>query len=281
MPSLVFRSADRYASAQLGGLLTRTYTGYDVPVQVDAARFESMIAAYDIDLGASRVGVLHREPVAIALLGVRGDRGWIGGMGVAPECRGEGFGMGVMKAVIGSARRRRLRHIDLEVLTQNEPAIRIYQALGFRRRRTLDIWMRDSDATFPMPPQHDVKPLDVSACLAVFDDLHAVMPPWQRDLPSLQRLASRLHGLGVIEGGHLVSYVLYRMKDAHVRIEDVAAAPGHSAAMIESTLRALIRDRSGSPIRLVNLPHDDPATTVMHRIGAQVEMQQVEMTLDL
>jgi len=281
MSSLTFRPADRYTPAELSTLFTRAYTDYTVPVQVDAAGFESMVAIVDIDLGASRVGVLARQPVAIALLGVRGHRGWIGGMGVVPEHRGQGIGAAMMTAVIASARRLKLRSIDLEVLTQNEPAIRIYEALGFSRRRTLDIWVRDSDATFPMPPRHTVTPLDVADCLAAFDELHAVTPPWQRDLPSLQGSAESLRALGIVESGQVVAYVLYWMDRVSVRIADLAAAPGQSAAMIESTLRALIRDRSGSPIRLVNLPQDDPASSVMHRIGAQVEMQQYEMTLDL
>lgn len=279
--SPTFHAADRYTSSDLSELITRAYTGYPVPVQADAAAFEAMVATHDIDLRASRVGKAEGAPVAIALLGVRGDRGWIGGMGVIPPQRGRGRGLAVMRAVIKSARRIGLRSIDLEVLTQNVYALRIYETLGFKHRRLLDIWVRASDATFPMPPRDTVQPLDAAACLADFDDLHAVTPPWQRDLPALQRAVASLHAIGIAEAGRIQSYLLYRMDGANVRIFDVAAAPGQRTAMIESMLRALIRDRSGSSIRMVNLPQDDPASSVMHLIGAEVEMQQHEMTLEL
>ncbi|HEY4688966.1 MAG TPA: GNAT family N-acetyltransferase [Anaerolineae bacterium] len=281
MAELTFHPADGYSSETLSALFTRVYIDYPVPIRVDAAGLESMITLYDIDLRASRIGVLKKEPVALVLLGMRGTRGWIGGLGVAPEHRGERVGLAAVRAALRSARQIGLRSIDLEVLTQNLPAIRIYETLGFRRQRTLDIWQRESDATFPLPPHHDVKPLNVSACLARFDDLHAVTPPWQRDLPVLQRSAGALHALGITEEGYITAYVLYRMNDARVDMLDAAAAPGQRGKAIESVLRALIRDRAGSLIRFTNVPQDDPASDAMHHVGAQVELQQYEMTLDL
>jgi GNAT superfamily N-acetyltransferase len=281
MTSLTFHPAKRYKSGALSELFTRAYTDYAVPVQLDAAGFESMEAANDIDLSASRVGVLGKATVAIALLGVRGRCGWIGGMGVVPQRRGQRIGLAAMQAVIESARRIELRSIDLEVLTDNLPAIHIYDALGFKRRRILDIWTRGSDSTFPMPPPHEVQTLEVQACLKAFDDLHAVIPPWQRDLPYLERAAASLHALGTVEQGRIKSYLLYRMEGPRVNILDAAAAAGQRTAAIEALLRALIRDRAGSPLRLVNLPQDDPASDAMHRVGAEIERQQNEMTLDL
>lgn len=281
MTRMTFQPANRLTSAALGELFTRAYSDYFVPVNVDRAAFELMVMLYDIDLSASRVGLLKGEPVALALLGVRDRRGWIGGMGVVPAYRGEGGGRAIMQAVIDSARRRKLRSIDLEVITENVHAMAIYDALGFERRRTLDIWLRDADATFPMPPRDAVQALEVAACLATHDELHSVTSPWQRDLPVLKRMAETLHAIGVREAGRIQSYVLYRMDGANVRIVDVAALPGPRTARIESMLRALIRDRSGSPVRFVNLPQDDPASPVMHRIGAQIEMQQHEMTLEI
>jgi len=281
MPPLEFAPADRYSLDQLSRLLTRAYTGYAIPIDVDATGLQAMIAAYDIDLAASRVGVHKGELAAIALLGVRERRGWLAGMGVAPEMRGERAGLAVTQAVLKSGRRMRLKSIDLEVLTDNLPAIRIYESLGFKRRRTLDVWLRDSDATFPMPPGHDVGPLDVPACLAVFDDLRVSAPPWQRDLPVLKRAAPSMRALGTAESGRVTAYVLYRMEGRRVNVLDAAAAPGQRTQKVEALLRALIRERAGNPLRFVNLPQDDPASEAMRRVGAEVERQQHEMTLDL
>jgi ribosomal protein S18 acetylase RimI-like enzyme len=281
MAPLSFHPASRYSLVDLSALFTTAYSDYVAPVQIDADGLATMASTYDIDLDASRVGVMDDRPVALALLAARGWRGWIGGMGVVPEYRGLGAGMAVMRAAIESARASGLRTIDLEVLTGNLPALRIYEALGFRRRRVLDIWLRESDATFPMPPQRSPQPLETDACLSSFDELHAVASPWQRDLPTLQRLAPSLQALGIEEDGQIAAYVLYRLYGARINIVDAAAAAGRRAQAVESVLRTLIRDRSGSVLRFVNLPQDDPAAEAMHRVGAEIEMQQHEMTLEL
>src|SRR3989304_6182567 len=94
---LTFRPANRCSSSELGELFTRAYTGYFVPVQIDQAALESMVATDDIDLGVSRVAVASGEPVALALFGIRDRRGWIGGMGVLPAHRQQGIGRAVMQ----------------------------------------------------------------------------------------------------------------------------------------------------------------------------------------
>lgn len=281
MSALTFHSADQYTVAQLSALFTEVYSGYFVPVQVDAAAFQSMVATQDIDLSASQVALLDGETVAIALLSVRVQRGWVGGMGVVPAQRGKGIGREVMLKLIESARARGLRSITLEVIVDNAFASRIYKDLGFRVTRTLDIWTRDFDATFPMPPRHNIETLGVDACLTKFDEWRNVPSPWQRDILSLEHDATSLEALGVVEDGRIQAYVLYRMQDASVHIVDMATAPGQRTQWIESTLRKLIYDRSGSEIRVVNLPQDDPASMAMQHIGAHIQLQQHEMKLDL
>ena len=70
-------------------LFTRGYEGYSVPVQVDEATLRYMIDSWDIDLARSRVARRRRRS-GLCNLAVRGDRGWIGGIGVVPEAAAEG-----------------------------------------------------------------------------------------------------------------------------------------------------------------------------------------------
>lgn len=281
MASLTFHSASDYSLTQLSTLFNEAYTGYFVPVHLDATSLQNMIAANDIDLSVSRVATHHRKPIGVALMGVRVHRGWVGGMGVAPEQRGRGFGRIIMQALIDSARERKLRTLDLEVIDKNDLAISIYEELGFETRRDLDIWSRESDATFPLPPQHHVEAVDVQTCLNNFEDWHSVPTPWQRDILALEHSAHTLEALGVVENDEMHSYVLYRVTDGRISILDIAAAPGQRTSWIDSALRGLVRDKSGRPIHFVNLPQDDPASVSMHRIGAQITMRQHEMTLQL
>jgi ribosomal protein S18 acetylase RimI-like enzyme len=66
------------------------------------------------------------------------------GMGLLPEYRGQGLGRRLATEAIRAAREAGIERIELEVFASNEPAIALYQALGFategikRKARKLD-----------------------------------------------------------------------------------------------------------------------------------------------
>ena len=66
------------------------------------------------------------------------------GMGLLPEHRGQGLGRRLATEAIRAAREAGIERIELEVFASNEPAIALYQALGFategikRKARKLD-----------------------------------------------------------------------------------------------------------------------------------------------
>jgi ribosomal protein S18 acetylase RimI-like enzyme len=280
--TLSFHAASHHSDAELAALFNRGYAGYYAPVTLDAAAFRGMVDANQIDLDASRIGERGDEPVAFAMLGIRGARGWIGGMGVAPEARGRGFGRAAMEAVLESARARSLEHVDLEVLEQNTPAARIYEALGFRDWRKVEVFAR---APAPLPPETDpaaeVVSLGVRECLDRHARYHPERPPWQRDLPALEHWADRLHALGVRDGTEIGGWVLYRPDGARLNLADLALAARRPAALLVATLRALIGAHPDSTLTLVNLPADDPAGNCLLALGATVKFRQREMTLAL
>ena len=76
--------ASELGPTDLAALLTRAYEGYEVPMHVDAGTLVFMQEAFDLVLERSLVARSEGRAVGVAMLGVRGDRGWVGGMGVAP-----------------------------------------------------------------------------------------------------------------------------------------------------------------------------------------------------
>jgi GNAT superfamily N-acetyltransferase len=280
--TLSFHPAIRHSDGALATLFTHGYAGYYTPVTLDAAAFRAMVTPGDLDLDASRVGTLAEEPVAFALLGVRGTRGWIGGMGVVSAARGQGYGRAAMEAVIEAGRARGLGSIDLEVLEQNSPAFRIYEALGFRERRWLDVLVREpAPLSSAPPPSPAVEALTVGECLALHRAFHPERPSWQRDLPSLEHGAARLEGVGVREARGIGGWALYRRDGKQLNLADLALAEGRPQAWLEATLRTLIGAHVDSTLTLVNLPADDPAGITLRALGATVKFRQREMTLAL
>jgi GNAT superfamily N-acetyltransferase len=92
-----------------------------------------------IDLSASRVLLAEDRPCGIALIAPRGARrtSRLAAMGVAKETRGKGAGSWFMKELIDEACERSDREMVLEVIEQNEPAVKLYRNYGFESVRRL------------------------------------------------------------------------------------------------------------------------------------------------
>lgn len=63
--------------------------------------------------------------------------GSIQNVGVVPAFRGLGLGRALVRQALGGFRRAGLSRVYLEVTAENDLAVRLYRALGFRKSRTL------------------------------------------------------------------------------------------------------------------------------------------------
>jgi ribosomal protein S18 acetylase RimI-like enzyme len=159
---------------RLAALFTAGYEDYYTQLQIDAAALEFMVRAWDLDLDASRVALRDDEPIGVCMLGVRGDEGWIGGLGVVVPERRHGVGEQLMRAVLDGARARGIREVRLEVIRENERAIPLYERLGFERTRGLELWLLDG-------APGNVEEVPAAEAHARVRSIRAHREPWQRD----------------------------------------------------------------------------------------------------
>ena len=241
-------AAGTFDAARLAALFEAGYAGYFVPIHVDEAALSFMVDAWDIDLGRSRVAVAEDDtPIGIALLGVRGDEGWIGGLGVVPEHRRGGVGRALMDVVLANAP----PSVSLEVIERNEPAIRLYESLGFERTRILEVWSLEQDVRPATARTVAPRPLGQS-------DL-----PWQRADRSLPAEYERIEvdgGAALIRGAQKVSVLQLEAADQTGAEELLAAARGR-----------------GDSLHYVNVPVGDPASAALNALGGRLDLRQLEL----
>jgi GNAT superfamily N-acetyltransferase len=230
-------AADTLSFAELADLFTRGYEGYYLPLRVDEPTMRYMVETWDVDLARSRVAPGR----GVCNLAVRGGRAWIGGLGVVPEARRSGVGRALMEAVLEQAP----PVVTLEVLEQNEPAIRLYESLGFERTRVLEVWS--------LPEQPPVEARSVEPAPLGLSGL-----PWQREDASLPPGYERVE----VDGGEMLfrggTILQLRADD-----EDAAAA-------------LLCR---GSALHYVNVPEGDVAIGALERLGGTRTARQLELRL--
>ncbi len=131
--------ASDYPLSDLAKLVNRGFEAYFVPIQFNPTTLLNMIHKDGIDLAASRVLMADEQPCGIALIARREalHASRLAAMGIAREARGKGAGSWFMNVLICEARQRKDREMELEVIEQNESAVRLYRKYGFQEVRRL------------------------------------------------------------------------------------------------------------------------------------------------
>jgi ribosomal protein S18 acetylase RimI-like enzyme len=131
--------ASNYSLSELVELLNRGFEEYFIPIHFSVDMFSNMLRKDGIDLADSRVLIASDQGCGIALIACRPwlQASRVAAMGIAKESRGKGAGSRLMKQLIADARERGDREMVLEVIEQNEPAVKLYRKHGFESMRRL------------------------------------------------------------------------------------------------------------------------------------------------
>ena len=258
--TIELRSARSLAPGERAELFNAAYEGYLVPFHVDEAMLAFMDDAFDIDVDASRIAYRDGPALGLANLGVRGEDAWIGGVGVVPAARRSGVGEALMRALHEQARERGIRRVWLEVIVENTGAFALYERLGYRTVRDLEVW------SLPLSVSERSEANDTSAAEAHvrIRELRRSREPWQRADETLGHYDD-VRGL-VTEAGAAV----YRQSGGNVQLVQIAGEA-------EPLLHAL---RILGPVNALNLPEDDPAVPAFRALGGTMVVRQHEMLLE-
>jgi ribosomal protein S18 acetylase RimI-like enzyme len=258
-----FRAASSLPPAELAALFTRAYEGYAVPVQVDEDALGFLVRTFDLDLDAGLVAFKDGAPAGLVNLGVRGERGWIGGLGVVAGARRHGLGRALMEAVHEQARARGIREIALEVIEGNDAAFHLYEDLGYEMTRWLEIASLDQ-AGSGLANEHPAEEAH-----ARIRELRTAREPWQRDDDTLRHYDD-LRGLCTETGA-----ALFRTgADGRVTVMQFAGDEPAAGSVLGS-LRGL------APVNLFNVPAGDPLLGAASDLDGHTVLRQREMTLSL
>ena len=174
-------------------LFNRSFEGYFVPVQFTESAFLTFAQRDDIDFDASKVLLVEEQLAGLALITCRGKASRMGGFGIISSFRAQGAGSWFVKRLLDDARLRGETHMYLEVITQNEAAIRLYEKHGFVKLRKLLGFKAES------PTGSADANLQACEQIWVLDMIRAYgLPdlPWQLDAETLQPVISFGYRLG-------------------------------------------------------------------------------------
>jgi ribosomal protein S18 acetylase RimI-like enzyme/predicted GNAT family acetyltransferase len=115
----------------------RSFEDYFMPVNFTVDSFVVFAQRDGIDFDASQVLMGDNHPIGLALIACRGKASRMGGFGIVKKLRNQGAGSWFVKRLLDQARQRGETHMFLEVITQNQAGVRLYEKYGFTRVRKL------------------------------------------------------------------------------------------------------------------------------------------------
>jgi ribosomal protein S18 acetylase RimI-like enzyme len=284
--TLTYLRAETLAPERVVEAFNRSFEGYFVPMTHTVDSLHTLIEVNDVALAHSFAAVDEQgRPGGVVMLAIRGSRGWIAGMGLAPEWRGCGQAVPLMEAALAEARRLGLDSVELEALVQNTPARRLYTRLGFAEERSLAVFTGPlADGATLAEDLPLVEDITVEQALADFTALHQTPPPWQRDRPSLMHMASSLRASALVDGGgiratliHMPSGLGFSIMDFGSRADTPEARRDDALALI----RALMAPTPGAPVRAINVAPGDALGDALEALGCPTPHTQWEMLLSL
>lgn len=270
-----FSNALGYTHAQLAEMFTTSFSGYFFPMVMTA---EDSANSWRIDqIDAMRSVLMHDENgtfVGLARMGTRGRRGWCGGFGIVPEFRGSGASKLLAAEMVRVARDTGLATLQLEVLTQNIRALKLYEHAGFTITRRL-IGIEIDIAALPDGADLQTEIVPIETVLPLLQN--ADRPCWNRELVSI--LTANTETIIAPGANGQVNGLVVQRNDQKIRIVATILQSELTDLEMATLLRRAAADATG--IQVYNEPEDSPFLTSCQRLGFSEFFSQHEMFITL
>ena len=272
--NLSLQPASNFSTKEIAAWLTRSFEKYFVPIEITEPVLLTMMRRDSLDLTESRVIFKEDAPCGVALIGRRGWTSRLAAMGIMLEARGSKVGSWAMPKLVEDARARGDREMVLEVIVQNESAVRLYQKNGFEtKRKLLGYKNAELEAGKETPEDFDIRELGSLIGQYGLKDL-----PWQLSAETIAHHVPPARAFKMGDAYALIS----NPAGEHVSILSVLVMPGaRSAGQSLRMMRALA---AKFPDKTWHVPalYPEEMAGIFEKAGFEKEeLEQYQMSLKL
>lgn len=236
----------------------------------------------ELSFGAFASGTL----VSFVLNGIGSFNGLLSaydtGTGTVPAYQGQGLAGRLLEAALPGLRKAGVQQYVLEVLTDNKPAVRLYQKQDFAHSRTFNYFMQEVPLLQPKPPRFGAP--YVIEQLSLTDELIKAMqamwdfhPSWQNSFEALLRKPDDFVSVGVYLEAELCGYGI--IEPASGDIPQLAVRKDMRRRGIGTQIfHALSAHNQSAKTKAVNTDVQcEPLTAFLLRLGYPLSGSQYEM----
>jgi ribosomal protein S18 acetylase RimI-like enzyme len=279
-----FLRADQFSAihkAFIGG-----FADYIIKFELSERQFQNHITLNAVDLDRSAGCFEGKKPVGLSLNGF-GD--WEGkptiydaGTAVLPAYRRRGVSRSMFDWMIPMFSDEGFEQFLLEVITSNDPAIRLYEQLGFRRTRELLLLEADSlnaRDDIALPPDVEIREIHRHENIpyALFWD---GKPSWQNSLEAVERSIQMKRMFGAFIDQECVGYIVFSAGMG--RLSQLAVHRDHRRKGIGTCLMAeMQKDSTEHNLQVINLDESMTESVVFFQNrGFKKVLGQYEMMME-
>lgn len=202
-----------------------------------------------------------------------------GGTGVIPSHRGNKLTVKMYEFILPILQQNQIDEILLEVISENQQAIKSYEQVGFCLNRKLDCFSGEVNLS---PKENnniiysDINPIKIINKQSIGE----VRPSWQNTINSIERIADKVQLTGAFEDRKLVGYIVFNPTGK--RIYQIAVSQNHRRQGIGSTLVHELTKQYGSQWSIINVDqHANSTIDFLKAIGLKHNLTQLELTYQL
>ena len=273
-------SCDGVALEDLHACMEGAFADYLVPLSLTLPQFRFMLTQRGFVPALSWVARDAGRPVAFWLVAAEGEAAYVISAGTLPSHRGRGLARRLFGPLAARLAERGIRALRLEVIRDNLPARRHYDALEFRTTRGLDCYELDRASAAALADR-GIELRRLPGPPAAAEARRDWPPTWQNDDQAVARIADDCLALGASAGGQGLGYGVVIRPTACVA-QLAVGREVRRQGVGRAILAGLARACEAETLHLLNL--DERDTTFrgfLEALGASASIGQVEMVLDL
>jgi len=240
--------------------------------------FESSVGVYANGkmIGFTMIG-LDRWKNALAAFDV--------GTGIIKSHRGRGIAQEMFRVAVPELRAQGVKKFVLEVLQENEPAIKAYQKTGFRITRELDCFKLDLAKT--RFKKDTTLPIEIRAIrqdqLSPFEPFLDWHPSWENSFASIKRIPDRVFLFAAVHQDRdagLIAYYPALNWIMSIAVKHSYRRQGVGTSLLKHLVQQL--DHKPASVKLLNVEHTDRSMIrFLNEVGFELYTRQFEMEFDI
>lgn len=261
--------------SQLTACFNEAFSDYFIPFEVDEAYLQERWGAAEVDYSLSRGAYIGERLVGFIMIALADWEGtqthYNAGTGVIPDFRGQGLVGQLYASLLEDLQARQIKQGLLEVIVQNERAIKAYQKVGYEIGRRLCCF-KGSMPLFTAAQNASIRP----SAQPDWDHYQRLSPfiwSWDSQARTARNLGDAVECWEYRSDDQLEAFFVYQ--PANKRLVQWGEAFG-KAGSLNLLLRQVLSGVEG--LRVINVDAEAKAEIArMDDLGLQATVDQFEM----